>query len=261
MSEIQIARSSFVHGRGTFPPSSPEAPAEERVRVLRNNYDHLDGVDLVRVVIERECPGRIAMVSAFGAESAVLLDLVAQLDPATPVIFLDTGKLFRETRAYGRALAARLGLTDVRVVRPEAALLARHDAHGSLWRPSPDACCHLRKVLPLEGALSGFDAWITGRKRYHGDVRSDLRTIEAVDGRIKVNPVARWSAAQIEGAMTARNLPRHPLATKGYLSIGCQPCTRKGLPGEALRAGRWSGLEKTECGIHRAERAPPQAPQ
>ncbi len=261
MSEAQTVGSSFVHGRGAFPPSSPEAPAEERLRVLRQNYDHLDGVDLLRVVIEREFPGRIAMVSAFGAESAVLLDLVAQLDPATPVIFLDTGKLFRETLTYGRALAARLGLTDVRTVRPDATLIDRHDAHGSLWRSGPDACCHLRKVLPLEGALSGFDAWITGRKRYHGDVRSDLRTLEAVDGRIKVNPVARWSAAQIETAMTARNLPRHPLAAKGYLSIGCQPCTRKAAPGEALRAGRWAGLEKTECGIHRAERATQPAPQ
>ncbi len=233
---------------------SPSA-SEARVRALREAHGDLDGIDLLRVAIEEEFPGRIALVSAFGAESAVLLDLVAQLDRATPVIFLETGKLFSETPPYGRALAARLGLSDVRTVRPEVRALAQHDPDGSLWRVRPDACCHLRKVVPLERALDGFDAWITGRKRYHGDVRADLETIETVDGRIKFNPLARWTPERIEAAMTARNLPRHPLVAEGYLSIGCRPCTRKAAPGEAVRAGRWAGLEKTECGIHRPQSA------
>ena len=252
MSEFPTVGSPATDSPGTVSPS----PSEACVGDLRKRYGRLDGIELLRVVIEQEFPARIALVSAFGAESAVLLDLVAQVDPATPVIFLETGKLFAETPSYGRALAARLGLTDVRTVRPDPRALAQHDPDGSLWRSRPDACCHLRKVVPLERALAGFDAWITGRKRYHGDVRRDLETIETADGRIKVNPLARWTPERIEAAMTARNLPRHPLVAERYLSIGCQPCTRKAAPGEAVRAGRWAGLEKTECGIHRSESAP-----
>ena len=231
---------------------SPGGPGD-RVRALREAYGRLGGLELVRVVIEKEFPGRIALVSAFGAESAVLLDLVAQVDPATPVIFLETGKLFSETLAYRDALAARLGLADVRSVRPDAAAIAGHDPDGNLWQRRPDACCRLRKVLPLETALSGFEAWITGRKRFHGGDRSHLPTIEALDGWIKINPLAGWSHAEVDAAITARNLPRHPLAMEGYLSIGCQPCTRKSAPSESIRAGRWAGTEKTECGIHLAK--------
>jgi phosphoadenosine phosphosulfate reductase len=220
---------------------------------LRRAYGQLDGLALLRSLL-REGPfrGRTALVSSFGAESAVLLDMVATVDPRTPVIFLDTGKLFEETHDYRQDLTALLGLEDVRVVRPERADLARHDPEGALWRRDPDRCCHLRKTEVLERALAGFAAWITGRKRFQGGLRSALPTIEGEpsSGRIKLNPLAPWSAEDVERYRLLRNLPAHPLVADRFASIGCIPCTRRTAPGEPPRAGRWWGLDKAECGIH-----------
>ena len=239
---------------GPLPYSSLDDPAAARAQALHNTYGHLDAAALLEVMIGREFAGRIALVSSFGAESAVLLDLVAGIDRATPVIFLDTGKLFPETLAYRDELVERLGLSDVREIRPPVDLLAARDPGGELWRRDPDACCALRKVAPLAEALAGFDAWITGRKRHHGAARAALDAIEAVDGRLKINPLADWSAARIEAETAARGLPRHPLQDLGFASIGCVTCTRRLELGEAARAGRWAGLAKTECGIHGAPR-------
>jgi len=221
---------------------------------LRRAYGRLDGLALLRGLL-REGPlrGRSALVSSFGAESAVLLDMVATVDPSTPVIFLDTGKLFEETQEYREELSALLGLEDVRVLRPEPASLARQDPKGTLWGRDPDLCCHIRKTDVLERALSGFAAWITGRKRFQGGLRSALPTIEGEPstGRIKLNPLAPWSADDVERYRLLRNLPAHPLVADGFASIGCVPCTRRVAPGEPPRAGRWWGLDKAECGIHR----------
>ncbi len=241
---------------GPLPYSPLDDAAAARAQALRNTYGRRDAAALLEVMIGREFAGRIALVSSFGAESAVLLDLVAGIDRATPVIFLDTGKLFPETLAYRDELVDRLGLSDVREIQPPADVLATHDPGGDLWRRDPDACCALRKVAPLARALAGFDAWITGRKRHHGAARVTLDTIEAVDGRIKINPLADWSVARIEAEIAARGLPRHPLQDAGYASIGCVTCTRPLERGEAARAGRWAGLAKTECGIHGAPGGP-----
>ena len=226
---------------------------------LRRACGELDGLALLRAVL-REGPlkGKTALVSSFGAESAVLLDMVATVDPTTPVIFLDTGKLFEETQDYRQELTALLGLEDVRVARPEPAALARHDPSGALWRQDPDACCHIRKTEVLERALAGFAAWITGRKRFQGGLRSTLPTLEGEpsSGRIKLNPLAPWSADDVERYRLLRNLPAHPLVADGFASIGCVPCTRRVAPGEPPRAGRWWGLDKSECGIHRPRFAP-----
>jgi phosphoadenosine phosphosulfate reductase len=228
----------------------------EHLDDLRLAYGELDGLALLRAVL-REGPlrGKTALVSSFGAESAVLLDMVATVDPTTPVIFLDTGKLFEETQDYRQELTRLLGLTDVRIARPEPAALARHDPAGTLWQREPDACCHIRKTEVLERALSGFSAWITGRKRFQGGMRSGLGTLEGErsSGRIKLNPLAPWSAEDVERYRLLRNLPAHPLVADGFPSIGCVPCTRRVAPGEPARAGRWWGLDKTECGIHRPE--------
>jgi phosphoadenosine phosphosulfate reductase len=224
-----------------------------RVRKLRATYGELDGLALLRALLTGPLAGRTACVSSFGAESAVLLDMVASVDRAIPVIFLDTGKLFRETLDYQRALCAQLGLEDVRIIRPDAGDLARYDPDGRLHAREPDLCCHIRKTEPLERALDGFAAWITGRKRFHGGSRAALPTIEGEPetGRIKLNPLAGWSVEDIRHYRRLRHLPPHPLALKGYLSIGCAPCTRPVGDGEDPRAGRWWGLDKTECGIHR----------
>jgi phosphoadenosine phosphosulfate reductase len=223
-----------------------------RVAAQRALLGDRAGPDLLRSLITGSLAGRIALVSSFGAESAVLLHMVSRIDPATPVIFLDTGKLFAETLAYRDALTARLGLTDVRGVGPGRADLERHDPDGTLWSLEPDLCCHIRKTEPLDQALDGFDAWITGRKRFHGAGRAALPTLEGdpATGRIKVNPLAPWSAEQLSRYLADHDLPVHPLVRDGYRSIGCVPCTRPVAPGENPRAGRWSWLDKTECGIH-----------
>jgi phosphoadenosine phosphosulfate reductase len=220
---------------------------------LRRAHDGLSGLALLRGLLDGgPLGGRTALVSSFGAESAVLLDMVASIDRAFPVIFLDTGKLFAETHAYRETLVETLGLCDVRVVRPEAATVAHDDPQGDLWQRDPDSCCRMRKTEVLTAALAGFAAWITGRKRFHGGLRWCLPTLEQEwpSERIKINPIAPWSAEDVENYLRLRNLPKHPLQERGYRSIGCVPCTRAVAPDEPPRAGRWSGLDKSECGIH-----------
>ncbi len=212
---------------------------------------HAGFATLRRVILEDHA-GRIAVVSSFGAESAVLLALVADVDPATPVLFIDTGKHFAETLAYRDELVRFLRLTNVRSIGPTDSEVAAHDPPGELWMYDPDACCRLRKVTPLDRALAPFDAWVTGRKRHQALTRVALPLVEhAADGKTKINPLADWTSAQIESEMVRRGLPRHALSQAGYPSIGCAPCTRAVATGEDPRSGRWAGTGKVECGIHR----------
>ncbi len=207
--------------------------------------------ELLADAIEREFAGRIALVSSFGAESAALLHLVAEVDRATPVLFLETGMLFPATLAYQQELADRLGLTDVRLIRPDPADLRAEDPDGTLNASDPDACCDMRKTRPLERALEPFDAWITGRKRFQSAERSVLEIYEAdAAGRIKLNPLADWDAKRIRAHMQEHELPLHPMAMERFPSLGCAPCTTPVAEGEDPRAGRWRGRDKTECGIH-----------
>ncbi len=224
---------------------------EEPFSALAACPAHLHGLDVLHRAITNDYAGRIAVVSSFGAESAVLLALVAEIDPTTPVLFLQTGQHFAETLAYRSELAARLCLTDVRDIGPTAADRAANDPADELWRYDPDACCRFRKVTPLERALASFDAWVTGRKRHQALTRVALPLVERVDGKTKINPLADWTAEQVEAEMVARALPRHALSLEGYASIGCAPCTRAVASGEDPRSGRWAGTGKTECGIHR----------
>lgn len=217
---------------------------------LRDNYDGFSGSELLRPLIRQEFPGRITLVSSFGAESAVLLHMVAQIDPETPVIFLDTGRLFDETLEHRDRLVDALGLRDVRSVQPRAHDTENLDPRGALWEYAPDLCCQIRKAEPLERALQGFQAWITGRKRFHGATRSSLPSIEMADWRVKVNPLADWSPDNVAAYMNDHNLPAHPLVDLGFPSIGCAPCTSPVRDGGDVRSGRWAGEDKTECGIH-----------
>ena len=218
--------------------------------VLADRYARADARSLVEAMLREVFPGRIALVSSFGAESAVLLHMVSEIDRDLPVIFLDTGKLFGETLRYRDSLVARLGLADVRIVTPDADRIKAEDPDGLLFSRRPDACCYWRKVEPLERALKGFKAWLTGRKRYQGGHRSSLAPIEAVDRRVKISPLADWTRANIEAYFETHDLPRHPLEAEGYLSIGCMPCTDRVTAGENPREGRWRGMDKSECGIH-----------
>lgn len=224
--------------------------AEFRAAALDGLHAGLPTAELIDLAVHRLFPGRIAVVSSFGAESAVLLDLVAEVSTSVPILFVDTEKLFEETLRHRDRLVERLGFTDVRSLRPDPAAVAATDADGWLWHTDPDACCALRKVAPLARAIEGFDAWISGRKRFQAATRTAIPTFEADGRRIKVNPLAAWTPEAIAERVRARDLPAHPLVEKGFPSIGCLPCTSRVAPGEDPRAGRWRGKAKTECGIH-----------
>ncbi|MGX9390370.1 phosphoadenylyl-sulfate reductase [Nitrobacteraceae bacterium UC4446_H13] len=193
---------------------------------------------------------QLAVVSSFGTESAALLKVVADVDPAIPVVFLDTGWLFPETLTYRDTLIATLGLRDVRSIQPLADDLARHDSDNELWFSDPDACCRIRKVEPLKRALSPFKAWINGRKRFQGGARAIIPVVEDDGARLKFNPLANVSAEEIAAIYELAKLPAHPLAASGFRSVGCMPCTSRATADEDSRAGRWRGRGKTECGIH-----------
>jgi phosphoadenosine phosphosulfate reductase len=218
-------------------------------RSIFESYAGLEGQQLLAPIL-RDFAGKAAVVSSFGAESAVLLHMVSQVDKTTPVIFLDTGKHFWETLSYRAMLIDRLGLTGVRTITPDEADLAAQDADGTLHQTNADSCCHIRKTIPLAKALEGFEVTISGRKRYHGAARATLDFLSIADGRLKVEPLAGFSALDIAAYMKAHDLPVHPLTGIGYFSIGCEPCTQPGGDAADPRAGRWAGSAKTECGIH-----------
>lgn len=227
-----------------------DAAADARFEELVRRYAGFEARPLLEAFIKQEFPGKIALVSSFGAESAVLLHMVAEIDPNLPVIFLDTHKLFGETLTYRDTLKARLGLTNIVNIEPDPAEVAAEDPKGVLWTRDVDACCALRKVRPLARAMEPFDIWITGRKRFQAATRASIPLVEKSGRKYKLNPLADWGPDEIAAYMKVHDLPPHPLVADGYLSIGCMPCTRPVRPGEDPRAGRWAGLGKTECGIH-----------
>ena len=229
-----------------------------RAETLNERLRDAHPIEIVKAAIELYGDD-VALVSSFGAESAVLLHMVAQLKPAMPVLFLDTGMLFGQTLDYRQQLAHQLGLTGVRDLRPRFEDLAVNDPNAELWKTDTDACCHIRKVIPLDAALEGFPAWITGRKRFHGGDRLRLSVVEESNGRLKFNPLANWTKDDLDAYASEHDLPEHPLVAHGFPSIGCWPCTSPVEEGGDIRSGRWAGSEKSECGIHTA-RAPGAAP-
>lgn len=231
-------------------PFSPVDPTIAHADYLNERMARWRSRDVLDEVINHEFAGRVALVSSFGADSVVLLHLVATVKPATPVIFIDTGKIFGSTHRYRDEIVERLGLTDVRVARPDPAVLTTQDVDAGLWMRDPDACCAIRKVAPLSRAVSGFDAWISGRKRYQSGSRATLPLAEADGRRIKVNPLGGWTRADVDAYRNLHDLPEHPLVADGFRSIGCMPCTSRVAEGEDERSGRWRGQDKTECGIH-----------
>ena len=221
------------------------------IMALNGMFDEMDGPGVLRQAATELLPGELAIVSSFGADSAVLLHMVAEVDPGLPVFFLDTGKHFPETLAYVETLKRHLGLANVTALAPDPRDIARFDPRGNLWETDPDSCCHIRKTEPLDITLEGFGGWVTGRKRYQTKERGVLPHFELTsDERIKVNPLAYFTDADVNAYKTRHGLPEHPLFARGYRSIGCAPCTSIVAEGEDPRAGRWRGLDKKECGIH-----------
>ncbi|WP_316014971.1 phosphoadenylyl-sulfate reductase [Roseobacter sp. HKCCA0434] len=232
-------------------PEADFATVDARVEALNGRYRHHAARDVLAEALDAKETGRVALVSSFGAESVVLLHMAAMARPDLPVLFIDTEMLFPETLDYQVEVADRLGLTNVQVIRASTTQLALHDPDGTLHQRDTDACCALRKTVPLQAALTPYDAWITGRKRFQSGTRAALDFFEAEgDMRIKINPLAHWGPDDVQDYLWNNKLPRHPLVAKGYPSIGCAPCTSKVAEGEDPRAGRWRGKEKEECGIH-----------
>lgn len=224
---------------------------DTRAGRLNDRYRHHAAIEVLRRAVTDPDLGKVALVSSFGAESVVLLHMVSVVAPGLPVLFIDTQMLFPETLAYQREVAAKLGLTNVQIITASEAEIAAHDPDGTLHKVNPDACCDFRKTVPLERVLSGYDAWITGRKRFQNGQRAALEFFEPEPpARLRVNPLAHWRPEDVQDYMIENRLPRHPLVAKGYPSIGCAPCTSPVAPGEDPRSGRWRGQEKSECGIH-----------
>ena len=249
----------------SFAALAPELPLEsaaaqsraaaldlrETARALDAGMAGKSAEAVLETAIKQLFPGQIAVLSSFGTEAAVVLHLVAEIDRSVPILFLETGKHFTETLMYRDILIDRFGFTDAREIKPDPADLAAKDPTGNLWKTNPDACCGIRKVLPLQRAMLPFAAQVTGRKRFQASTRKSIPLFEAsADGKIKVNPLAHWTPEMIQDAFKRFKLPQHPLFDEGYASIGCAPCTRRIEVGEDARAGRWAGLDKTECGIH-----------
>lgn len=230
-----------------------DGQSEKNLPGLLADYGNLNSLDLLDVMINGEFRENIALVSSFGAESIVLLDMVAQVNPHTPVIFINTQKLFGETVRYRDEIAQQLGLTNIITVRPDADDVANEDKNGLLWTRDTDACCDLRKVRPLARAMNEYGAWITGRKRFQTTERGNIPLIEQDGSKYKINPLAHWNQKELDQIIENKGLPKHPLIAEGYPSIGCMPCTARVEAGQDRRMGRWAGLDKSECGIHLGE--------
>jgi phosphoadenosine phosphosulfate reductase len=220
------------------------------VRTLDHTLRDASPAHVIETALKLVGREQLALVSSFGTESAALLKVMADVDPAIPVIFLDTGWLFEETLAYRDTLIAALGLRDVRSIKPLDEALSRQDPDRELWFSDPDACCRIRKVEPLARALKPFSAWINGRKRFQGGARAEIPVVEDDGAKLKFNPFANVSREEVEAIYKLAKLPPHPLVASGYLSVGCMPCSSRTAPDEDARSGRWRGRPKTECGIH-----------
>lgn len=205
--------------------------------------------EILAIAAARYAP-RLTFATGFGREGCVLVDLVARHRLPVDLFTLDTGVLFPETYALWSRLERHYGVV-IRAVRP-AFTPAEAEAAHRLWETDPDRCCELRKVAPLRAELARFDAWITAIRRDQTPERASARVVEwdARFGLAKVNPLLRWSAAEVEAYVAHHGVPVNPLHAKGYPSIGCEPCTTPVAPGEDPRAGRWRGTAKKECGLH-----------
>jgi phosphoadenosine phosphosulfate reductase len=191
-------------------------------------------------------------IVASNMQDAVLVDLAARAKPGVDVLFLDTGYHFAETIGTRDAVQT---VYDVRVVnaRPAASVAEQDAAEGKdLFARQPDRCCLLRKVVPLRETLSRYDAWVTGVRRVEAPTRAHTPLVSYDDkfGLVKINPLAAWTDEDMDAYIVEHNVLVNPLVDAGYPSIGCAPCTRKPLPGQDKRSGRWAGLAKTECGLH-----------
>jgi phosphoadenosine phosphosulfate reductase len=195
----------------------------------------------------------ITFACSFGAEDVVLVDMLQQISPSSDIFYLDTDFHFQETYETRDAIAAKYGLEFVRV-SPKLTPEEQAEQYGEeLWKSDPNACCNIRKVEPLTRVLGRYDAWITGIRRDQAPTRANAKKIEydAKFGLVKFNPIANWTSDDVWNYIREHQIIYNPLHDRNYPSIGCEHCTRQVMPGEDPRAGRWSGTDKTECGLHK----------
>jgi phosphoadenosine phosphosulfate reductase len=220
------------------------------VEQLADEFETRSSQDLLAWAVDR-FEGRIMLTCSWQMQSSVLIDMLHQLGANIRVVELDTGLLFPETYETREALVAKYNL-ELERIDPRETVEEQAQSEGpELWRRDPDRCCALRKVEPLERALVGMDAWITGIRRAQSVTRRNAKVLELDPrGVVKVQPLAGWTDEDVKGYLFAHDVPYNPLHDRGFPSIGCTPCTRAIRPGEDSRAGRWADAEKTECGLH-----------
>jgi phosphoadenosine phosphosulfate reductase len=232
---------------------SSELTAE--LKVLSDSFESKQPQDVLSAALERYAP-KIVVACSFGAEDVVLVDMVHRINPSVPLLYLDTDFLFPETYATRDCIIQQYDLKPSQVLQVKSLLTPERQAeqHGeALWSREPDRCCQLRKIDPLTRALKGFSAWITGIRRDQAPSRANAGLIEW-DQKfelVKVNPLARWSWADVWTYIRIYDVPYNPLHDRSYPSIGCTHCTAPVAPGDDPRAGRWKNFAKTECGLHK----------
>jgi phosphoadenosine phosphosulfate reductase len=233
---------------------SPEMAAE--LKRASDAFESQQPQDVLKDAIKRFAP-KIVVACSFGAEDVVLVDMVHRIDPSIPLFYLDTDFLFPETYATRDRIIQQYALKPAQVIQVQSLLTPDQQAaqHGpALWSTEPDRCCQLRKVEPLTRVLKGYDAWITGIRRDQSPTRANAGLIEW-DSKfqlVKVNPLARWTWADVWTYIKVYEVPYNPLHDQNYPSIGCTHCTAPVAPGEDPRAGRWKTFTKTECGLHKS---------
>jgi phosphoadenosine phosphosulfate reductase len=233
---------------------SPEMVTE--LKRASDAFESQQPQDVLKDAIKRFAP-KIVVACSFGAEDVVLVDMVHRIDPSIPLFYLDTDFLFPETYATRDRIIQQYALKPAQVIQVQSLLTPDQQAaqHGpALWSTEPDRCCQLRKVEPLTRVLKGYDAWITGIRRDQSPTRANAGLIEW-DSKfqlVKVNPLARWTWADVWTYIKVYEVPYNPLHDQNYPSIGCTHCTAPVAPGEDPRAGRWKTFTKTECGLHKS---------
>lgn len=218
---------------------------------INAKYEEKDPLEVLKWAILDEFNGEIAQSTSFGIGSAVTLHMVSQVDPATKVIFINTGCHFKDTLDYRDKLVEMLGLSNLVEYGPDENEIKQKDPDGQLFHNDPDMCCKFRKVLPMKNSLEGLKAWISGIMRSQSEARKDTKMVDFYNGGLyKVSPLVRWTKRDIFYYLKKHDLPTHPLFEKGYASVGCEPCTFLPTDEHDDRSGRWVGKEKNECGIH-----------
>ncbi len=222
---------------------------QQRAEQAGRDLDGAPALEIVRWAAEN-LDGPLAVAGSM--QDAVLPHLVSQVVPGVDVLFLDTGYHFAETLKTRDVVARDLDVNIVEV-KPRQTVAEQDAEYGpKLFSRDPGLCCFLRKVAPLAEALEPYAGWVTGVRREEAPTRANTPVITWDENHqmVKINPIATWTAADVEAYQVEHGLPRNPQTLQGYPSIGCEPCTAKVAPGADPRSGRWAGRDKIECGIH-----------